>query len=277
MDVDPVVAGSTYVRAADLRATQPSGATTMRFMMMHKVDKNSEAGLPPPPEVIAAIGQLMQEMAAAGLLLGGEGLRPSSFTVRLNFSEGRRSVTRGPFAVSNGLIADFSLIRAASMDEAVEWATRLAAIVGDVEIDIGIACEPWDMGMCPKPDGLTTTRFMLMRKADSKSESGARPSPQVTAGIRKLTEEMMRAGALISAEALEPSSKGWRLNYADDECVVTDGPFIESKELIGGFGLAQSNSPDEVLEWATRFARIVAVDGKMEIDVRLVREPTENG
>src|SRR5690349_9364608 len=155
----------------------------MRYVMMHKANKSSEAGVMPAPEVMAGIGELMQDMVRAGVMLGGEGLRPSSNSVRLNFSNGRRSVTRGPFAHANGLIAGFIIIRAASMDEAIEWSSRYAAIVDAGEIDIGVVTEPWDIGFMPKPEGLTTTRYMIMRKADGQTESGARPSTAVLTGI----------------------------------------------------------------------------------------------
>jgi hypothetical protein len=244
----------------------------MRFMMMHKTNRDSEAGLPPPPEMIASMGQLMQDMNKAGVLLAADGLHGSSRTLRLNFSAGRRRITHGPFRESNGLIAGFAIIRAASMEEAIDWATRFANIVGDVEIDIGVVKEPWDLGVAPKPAGLTTTRFMIMHKADGKSEAGVRPDAAVTASIRKLTDEMLKAGVFISAEALEPSAKAVRLNFSRGECVTTDGPFTESKELIGGFCMIQASSLDEVLVWTSRFAKIVAGAGELEIDVRQVRE-----
>ena len=240
----------------------------MRFVMMHKANKDSEAGVPPAPEVVAGIGELMQEMVRAGVMLGGEGLRPSSNSVRLNFSDGRRSVARGPFARSNGLIAGFIIIRTPSMDEAIDWASRYAQIVGAAEIDIGVVTEPWDIGFMPKPEGLTTTRYMIMRKSDSETESGAKPSPAVLTGIRKLTEEMLQAGVFISAEALQPSSKAVRLHYSNGQRAMMDGPFSETKELIGGYGVVQVASQEEALEWAWRFAKVVAGSGQLEIDVR---------
>ena len=243
----------------------------MRFVMMHKANKDSEAGVPPAPEVVAAIGELMQEMVRAGVMLGGEGLRPSSNSVRLSIVDGRRSVARGPFARANGLIAGFIIIRAASMDEAVEWASRYAEIVDAAEIDIGLVTEPWDIGFMPKPEGITTARFMIMRKADSRTESGAKPSGAVLAGIRKLTEEMLQAGVFISAEALEPSSKAVRLNYSNGQRTLMEGPFTETKELIGGYGLVQVASREEAVEWAWRFAKVIAGSGQLEMDVRAVQ------
>ena len=182
--------------------------------------------------------------------------------------------TRGPFTDSNGLIAGFAILRTTSMDDAIEWATRFANVVGDVEIDIGLVVEPWDLGMFPKPEGLTTTRFMLMHKADKTSESGAPASPQVMAGIRRLNEDMVKAGVFVTAEGMQPSSKAVRLNYSGGKCVTLDGPFTESKELIAGFCMLRANSREKALKWVPRFVAVVAGLGDIEIDVRPLHEPS---
>src|SRR5258707_730065 len=114
----------------------------MRVIMMHKADENSEADVPPSPELLVSMGKLMEEMAKAGVLLAGEGLQPSSKGVRLKFSGGKRTVTRGPFTGSNELIAGFAIVRVESMEKAIEWGSRFAKtlrdarVEGDLEIDI---------------------------------------------------------------------------------------------------------------------------------------------
>src|SRR5260370_41504074 len=174
----------------------------MRVIMMHKADENSEADVPPSPELLVSMGKLMEEMAKAGVLLAGEGLQPSSKGVRLKFSGGKRTVTRGPFTGSNELIAGFAIVRVESMENAIEWASRLARVVGDVEIDIGLVKGPWDLGLCPKPDG-QMPRFMLMYKADKASEAGASSTSEV---MKQWTHDMVEAGGLLASEALRPSS-----------------------------------------------------------------------
>jgi hypothetical protein len=238
----------------------------MRFIMMHKADKNSEADVPPSPELVVSMGKLMEEMAKAGVLLAGEGLQPSSKGVRLKFSGGKRTVTRGPFTGSNELIAGFAIVRVESMEMAIEWASRLANVVGDVEIDIGLLKEPWDLGLCPKPDG-QMTRFMMMYKADESSEAGVSPTSEV---MEKWTQDMVEAGVLLSAQALQPSSKGARLKFAGGKRTVRDGPFTESKELIGGFCMLQVKLKEEAIEWGSRFAKTLRdarVEGDLEIDI----------
>jgi hypothetical protein len=238
----------------------------MQFILMHKADKNSEADVPPSPELIVSMGKLMEEMAKAGVLLAGEGLQPSSKGVRLKFSGGKRTVTRGPFTGSNELIAGFAIVRVESMEKAIEWASRLARVVGDVEIDIGLVKEPWDLGLCPKPDG-QMTRFMLMYKADEASEAGVSSTSEV---MKQWTQDMVEAGVLLSSEALQPSSKGARLNFAGGKRTVRDGPFTESKELIGGFCMLQVKLKEEAIEWSSRFAKALCdarVEGDLEIDI----------
>jgi len=238
----------------------------MRFIMMHKADKNSEADIPPSSELIVSMGKLMEEMAKAGVLLAGEGLQPSSKGVRLKFSGGKRTVTRGPFTGSNELIAGFAIVRVESMEKAIEWASRLAKVVGDVEIDIGLLKEPWDLGLCPKPDR-QMTRFMMMYKADESSEAGISPTSEV---MEKWTQDMVEAGVLLSVQALQPSSKGTRLKFAGGKRTVRDGPFTESKELIGGFCMLQVKLKEEAIEWGSRFAKALRdarVEDNLEIDI----------
>ncbi len=243
----------------------------MRFMMMHKTNKDTEAGVPPSKELIAAMGSFIPEGFKTGVFLAAEGLRPSSTGVRLNFSGGKRTVTKGPFTGSNELIAGYCIMRVKSLDEAIEWSSRFAQVVGDVEIDIRPVTEPWDIGVCPKPQGDLTVRFMAVHKADRDSEAEVPPTPELTAGMEKLIGEMRKAGVFLSAEGLQPSSKSVRLNFSGGKRTVTDGPFTESKELIAGFSIVQVKSKEEAIEWASRFANVfrdASLTGDIEIDIR---------
>ena len=116
----------------------------MHFIIMHKTNAHWEAGAIPTPELIGRVGGLINQLAKAGALLAGEGLRPSSEGVRITFASGTRSVTRGPFEPGNNeLPAAFSIVRTASLDEAVEWASRQASVLGDGELDIRPVTEAW--------------------------------------------------------------------------------------------------------------------------------------
>jgi len=237
----------------------------MRVIMMHKSSPDNEAGVLPSPELMAGMGKLMQDMGKAGRLIAGEGLQASSKGVRLNFSRGKRTLTPGPFTGSNELIARFAIVRVKSLDEAIDWATRFARVAGDVEIDVRPVMEPWDLGMFPKPEGDLTKRFMILLKADEKSEASVFPTPGQAAEMRKLTEDMTTAGVLLLAEGLQPSSKSVRLNFSAGKQTLTDGPFTESKELIAGFAMVRVSSLEEAIDVAHRFATVV---GDVEIDLR---------
>jgi hypothetical protein len=103
----------------------------MRFMMIVKANRDSEAGVLPSKELIAAMGKFNEEMANAGVMLAGEGLHASSQGARVSFSGGKRTVTDGPFAETKELIAGFWIIQVKSKDEAIEWAMRCPAPHGE--------------------------------------------------------------------------------------------------------------------------------------------------
>lgn len=234
----------------------------MRIISMHKATRSMEAGEPPSRAVMEGMGPLMGEMIQAGLFLGGEGLRPSSLGVRLNFTGGKRTITRGPLTGSNELTDRYLIVRVKSIDEAIEWATRFANVIDDCELDVRPVTEAWDLGMMPMPPGHDTTRFMIIQKSNRDAEAGVvRPRE----GLQQLTDDMTRANVLLSAERLQPSSRGARLNFSGGNYRITDGPFTESKELIAGFSIMQANSIGDAIGWASRFAALI---GDIEIDIR---------
>ena len=104
----------------------------MRFMMLVKASKESEAGALPSKELLAAMGQFNEEMAKAGVLLAGEGLHASSKGARITFSGSKRAVTDGPFAETKELLAGFWMIEAKSKAEAMAWASRVPFADGEV-------------------------------------------------------------------------------------------------------------------------------------------------
>jgi hypothetical protein len=99
-------------------------------------------------------------------------------------------------------------------------------------------------------------RFMMMVKADKDYEAGVPPSPKLEAAIGKITEEMTKAGVVLATEGLLPSSKGARLRLAGGRLTVTDGPFAEAKEIIGGYAIVQARSKEEAIELGSRFLKV---------------------
>jgi hypothetical protein len=117
----------------------------VRFLVMHKSNEENEAGVPPSPELVEEMGTLMEESAREGVLLAAEGVHPSSRGARLSFSGGKRTVTDGPFAEAKELIAGFAVLQVESKEEAIEWATRFADVIGDVDIEVRQVVEISDL------------------------------------------------------------------------------------------------------------------------------------
>lgn len=234
----------------------------MRFMVMHKVDALMEAGGPPPERIIEEMGQLVQSGIKSGVFKDGAGLHRSALRVRLVFDGGQRTVIHGPYQGSNELLASFVMIKASSIDHAIEIATRVATAAGDAEIEIGPVVEPWDLGLMDRP-AHAPQRFLLLRKADAAFEAGAAQP----AALTRLIDELRRDDVVQSAATLTPSRQGARTRKVGGRRTWTDGPFAESKELVAGFSIIELPSLAEAKRWAEVYA---AVLGDNEVDVRVV-------
>ena len=119
----------------------------MRFMVMVKATRNSEAGMMPSEKLLADMGRFNEELVKAGVMLAGEGLHPSSKGARVRFSGGKRTVIDGPFAETKELVAGFWLWQVKSKEEAIEWVKRCPnPMEGDSEIEIRQVFEAEDFG-----------------------------------------------------------------------------------------------------------------------------------
>jgi len=118
----------------------------MRFMIIRKADKSTEAGVPPSKEVFQAMMQYNDDMTKAGVFRDGVGLKPSSKGARVTFAGGKPTVTDGPFTETKELIAGFTMIETGSMAEAISWVKRWPREDRDVELEIRPLFEPEDFG-----------------------------------------------------------------------------------------------------------------------------------
>src|SRR5437868_8619544 len=116
-------------------------------------------------------------------------------------------------------------------------------------------------------------RVLVIVKADKNSEAGIMPSRKILEDMGKFNEELVKAGVMLAAEGLHPSSKGKRVRFAGGKRTVIDGPFTETKELVAGFWLWQVKSMDEAIEWIKR----APFDGGSEIELRPVFEAADFG
>ena len=120
----------------------------MRFMILRLADKDTEAAVMPSEELLIAMGKYMEDLAKAGVLLGGEGLHPSSRGARVEFKHGKPTVIDGPFAEAKELIAGYTMLQVKSEEEALEWVKRWPALDagGNVRLEIRRVFEAEDFG-----------------------------------------------------------------------------------------------------------------------------------
>jgi hypothetical protein len=110
-------------------------------------------------------------------------------------------------------------------------------------------------------------QFMLIVKTSEDFETGCKPSDDLMAAVGNYTQELRKAGALVELSRLHPSSKGARVKLLGDDRIVTDGPFAETKELVGGYWIIQANSMEEAIAWAKRAPVLEGKTG-CEIEIR---------
>src|ERR1700739_1133560 len=118
-------------------------------------------------------------------------------------------------------------------------------------------------------------RFMMIVKANPKSEAGIMPSEELLSAMGKYNKELMKAGVLVDLSGLQPSSKGARVKFSGGKTTVIDGPFAETKELMGGYWIIEVKSKAEAIEWAKRVPAPHGEDQEGEIEVRQFYEFTD--
>jgi hypothetical protein len=242
----------------------------MQFLIVRKADNDSEAGVKPSRELIEAMGEYIDTLAAEGRLLAGEGLKPSSTGVRVTFGPGRKAVTvDGPFAETRELVAGFSIIEAASMDEAVEWVMGWPAedAHGHAEIEIRpIGCPGGLSGFGnPSEEESPKPRYMVMLKANERSETDWNPGPEILGRMSEANRAGHEAGFLIAGHGLSSSRHAKRVSFTKGKPTVLDGPFAEIKEMVAGFWVLRVDGIDDVIAWAESYPFPDGDDARLEI------------
>jgi hypothetical protein len=118
-------------------------------------------------------------------------------------------------------------------------------------------------------------RFMVLLKANPETEAGVLPSEEILAAMTRYNEELVKAGVLLDANGLHPSSKGAKVKFAGGKVTVVDGPFTETKELIAGYWTLQVKSKEEAIEWIKRSPLVNAPEA--EVEIRQVFEADDFG
>jgi len=119
-------------------------------------------------------------------------------------------------------------------------------------------------------------RFIVMAMATKESEAAPPPKPEAFAAMQKYNEEAVKAGVLLAAEGLTPTSKGARVEFNGGERTVTDGPFTETKELVAGFMIIKMNSMEEAIEWVKR-APNMSPTNKAVVEIRKLMDIEDFG
>jgi hypothetical protein len=110
-------------------------------------------------------------------------------------------------------------------------------------------------------------KFMIIRKADENTEAGTVPSEQLVSAMNQYHQDLADAQVLRGAAGLQPSSEGVRVKFSAGRPAVTDGPFIEAKELIAGYTIIEVGSKAEAIDWVARWPKIDG-DGEVDIEIR---------
>jgi hypothetical protein len=248
-------------------------------MLMHKTDAKYEGGAKPTLEEAQRIGEMVGALVQSGVLVGGDGLGPSSEGARVRLSQGESTVTPGPFKGTGAFPARYAMFKASSVELAADYGARFGRIFGDVVVDVRPVNEAWDLGFAPKPEGLTTRRYMAVVNADAVSEAGAPLSAEQKAALNAFAEELAKADAFLGMEHLQPSRQGKRLRRTAGasgpagsatpagkaKFAVLDGPFSETKELIGGFAIVEVPSLEAAVRISLDYGQAVEVE---EMDIR---------
>jgi hypothetical protein len=216
------------------------------------------------------MGAFVGEHAKAGRFVDGAGLSGSKTRTRLVFRDGRCTVKEGPYRGEHELPAATLLLKVRTREEAIGWAERYGKILGEGALELGRVNEPWDIGLMPAPAN-PPLQMLLIEKADEATETRGR-SPKQKAELTRLKTEMTKAGVLVRSLRLQPSATAKRLVFKKNDLMVIDGPFAESKELIGGFAVMELPGMAEAITLCRAYAEILG--GTLEMDVRLV-EPEE--
>ncbi len=120
-------------------------------------------------------------------------------------------------------------------------------------------------------------RYMIIVKGNRDTEAGVMPKEDLLAAMASYHEELHKAGVLVDASGLKPTSQGFRVKYSGNKRVVVDGPFTETKELVAGYTIIQVKSKAEALEWAKRFPNPLGEGVETEIEVRAFCEIDDLG
>ena len=217
------------------------------------------------------MGAFIGEYAQSGRLLDGAGLAPARRARVLTFSrDGACTVKHGPYRGAHELPAAMLLLKVKTREEGIGWAERYGKILGTGEIELGEQSTSRGTSASCRAPRESAAAAAAHREGPT---SATRTTKQKKADLTRLQTEMTKAGVLVRATQLQPSAKAKRLTFVDNDLRVVDGPFSESKELVGGFAMLELPGVDEAIAVCRSYAAILG--GTLEIDVRPLADPEQ--
>ncbi len=239
----------------------------MKFMLIVKANQDSEAGKLPEPRLFEEMGKFNEEMVKAGILLGAEGLKPTSEGIRAKLVKGVFSVSKGPFpGAAEDFMAGYWVIDVPSKAEATDWARRVPFENGEVEIR-PVEYTDFSAKSAPAAAGKPVRYFSTYQPVHQGP-----PTAEHMAAMGQIVEAAVKEGRLIATGGLGPASQGARVRYAGSTRTVTDGPFAEAKELVAGWAVLRAASKDAIADQIKTF---LEQGGDGECEVRLLFEETD--
>jgi hypothetical protein len=215
----------------------------MKILSIIPADANSEAGQPPPIELITEMQKLTAESIERGVYVDGGGLLPSRSGTRVQFDAGKTRVTDGPFAETKELIAGYAILDVNDLEEGIAEAKKLP-LRCEVELRPIFDCGEGFPVQARKPG---TQRYMLVLKANA--ELSGPPPAEILDAMTKYNNELIASGVLLDGVGLQPSAAAARVNLGTGE--IKRGPF-DAQGLVTGFWIIQAANKAEATEWAKR-------------------------
>ena len=245
----------------------------MRYLLAIYVDERVPEGRSAEESrrMLDEYDALSREWTDKGVMLSGDGLDPSSTATTVRVRDGERLITDGPFAESKEQLGGFYVVECGGIDEAVDLAARIpAARWGCIEVRPVMNYEAMGAEVPAWRSDARAKKYMLTLWGDESAWEGA--SPEELQESMKLwaqyDREATAAGVLLGGEGLEPSQTAQTVRVRAGERIVTDGPFAETKEQLGGFYLLDCKDLDHAIEWA---AKVPVPEGE-PIEIRPVMD-----
>jgi hypothetical protein len=233
----------------------------MQYMLIHAIDEGVELDEAQEATVQASLTKWLEEVIGLGVNLHGSRLRPTAAATTVKVRNGEPLVSDGPFAETKEQVVGYDVMECDSLDEVVEWASKHpTALIGSVEVRRLLGDPPPAPLAAPKEG---KTRYMLLVCLGEDFAMGPQDRAEIGPATDAWVKETDGNGVRLFGSQLEGADQAKTVRVKDDQVLVTDGPFAETKEQIAGFDILECTDLDEALEAAA--AHPMARFGMLEL------------